>query len=300
MSNGLVLCCWRSPTPFDYYICDPLTRQWITLPRRGPKYHEFFKEGLITRVNEDHMLTSYIVVRLKHFKSNYLNLEIFSSQTGKWIGNKLPCPISIKLWERVEGSIYCYGALHWQVINDKGIHVMLAFDPYKDPKCVRLISFPDDRDFQSEENDIGTLQLCGESQGTLRYFEVAHGRKQFYLFSMWSMKDYEKGEWCCEFRVRRSDLHSNDLELSNWLSRYGWFTPLSFHPLNPNVVYMYCMEPGRIVSYNILNRRLDVASKPIGQFISSYFAIPFVLPRWPVLVPIASVKSKKEKVECRN
>nr|KAJ0205408.1 hypothetical protein LSAT_V11C500243160 [Lactuca sativa] len=299
MSNGLVLCCWRSPTPFDYYICDPLTRQWITLPRRGPKYHEFFKEGLITRVNEDHMLTSYIVVMLKLFESNYLNLEIFSSETGKWISYKLPCPIPIQLQGLSDGPFYCYGALHWEVSYDEGIDGLLAFDPDKDPKSVRLISLPNDRDLKSGRNYMGACQLCGESQGTLRYFEVAHGRKQFYLFSMWSMKDYEKGEWCCEFKVRRNDLHSNDLELSNWLLD-GWFLPLSFHPLNPNVVYLICMDPRRIVSYNILNRRLYFDCKPIdhGQSVGS--VIPFVLPTWPVLVPNARVKSNKEKVKCRN
>ncbi|CAH1427893.1 unnamed protein product [Lactuca virosa] len=239
ISNGFILCCSWSPT-FVYYFCDPLTRQWITLPKRGPSY-------------------------------------------------KLPCPIPIQLQELADGPIYCYGALHWEVRYNG----LLAFDPYKDPKSVRLIPFPDDRDFLSKYLD-SSSQLCGESQGTLRYFEVAHGHKQFYLFSMWSMKDYEKGEWCCEFKVRRSDLHSNNLELSNWLLD-GWFLPLSFHPLNPNVVYLYCMEPEHIVSYNILNRRLDFACKPIDHGQSLCSVIPFVLPRWPVLVPIATFKSKKKR-----
>nr|KAJ0208546.1 hypothetical protein LSAT_V11C500243120 [Lactuca sativa] len=91
MSNGLILCCWRSGSRFVYYICDPLTRQWITLPRCEPKYS--FKEGLITTVNEDHMLTGYTVVRLEHGTSNYLNLEILTSETGKWISYKLPSSI---------------------------------------------------------------------------------------------------------------------------------------------------------------------------------------------------------------
>ncbi|CAI9263951.1 unnamed protein product [Lactuca saligna] len=218
---------------------------------------------------------------------------MFSSETGKWISYKLPCPIPIQWSELADGPIYCYGALHWEVRYNG----LLAFDPYKDPKSVRLIPFPDDRDLLSKYLD-SSSQLCGESQGTLRYFEVAHGRKQFYLFSMWAMNDYEKGEWCCEFKLRRSDL-----ELSNWLTRYGWFIPLSFHPLNPNVVYLYCMEPERIVSYNILNRRLDFASKPNDRGQSLHSVIPFVLPRWPVLVPIATFKSKKKKkkkVKCRN
>ncbi|CAH1427894.1 unnamed protein product [Lactuca virosa] len=302
MSNGLILCCSWSPT-FVYYICDPLTRQWITLPSRRPRSIGFIGDGLITRVNEDHMLIGYtiVMVELQKPRSNYLCLEMFSSETGKWIVYKLPCPI--RLWELADGAIYCYGALHWLVRYDEGIYGMLAFDPYKDPKSVRLIPLPDDRDLQSERDNLGGLQLCGESQGTLRYFEVSEYTTHFYLFTMWAMKDYKKGEWCCEFKVRQSDLHSNDLELSNWLFRYRWFRPLSFHPLNPNVVYLICMDPERIVSYNILNRRLDFASKPIDfrQCISSSLGIPFVLPRWPLLVPpVATVKSIKESVKYRK
>ncbi|KAL7600806.1 hypothetical protein Lser_V15G22293 [Lactuca serriola] len=272
ISNGLILCCWHSPTPFDYYICDPLTRQWITLPRRGPRYHHYRREGLITRVNDDHMLTGYTVVWLQHFESNYLNLEIFSSETGKWIFYKL---------------LVLFPSIGRNRRMAQFIATGLSIGKYVIMACLHLI-------LTKIQNLSASSQLCGESQGTLRYFEVAHGRKQFYLFSMWSMKDYEKGEWCCEFRVRRSDLHSNDLELSNWLLD-GWFLPLSFHPLNPNLVYLYCMEPERIVSYNILNRRLDFACKPIDRGQSICSVIPFVLPRWPVLVPIATFKSKKRR-----
>ncbi|XP_023752446.1 putative F-box/kelch-repeat protein At1g15680 [Lactuca sativa] len=298
MSNGLILFCSRSQA-FVYYICDPLTRQWITLPSRKPRLISFISEGLITRVDEDYTLIGYTIVTVELLKSrsNYVNIEIFSSGTGKWMVYKLPCDSPIRLWKVVSGPIYCYGALHWQVIKYDRIHGLLAFDPYKDPKSVRLIPLPDDRDLQSEDVDMGVCELCGESQGTLRYFEVADDSiyTKFYLFSMWVMKDYEKGEWCCEFKVRRSDLHCNDLELNNWLLDVRGFHPLSFHPLNPNVVYLQCMEPERIVSYNIMNRRLDVASKRIdvGQCISSSLGIPFVLPTWPVLVPpIATVKSK--------
>nr|KAJ0203132.1 hypothetical protein LSAT_V11C500243110 [Lactuca sativa] len=54
----------------------------------------------------------------------------------------------------------------------------------------------------SECLQMGTFQLCGESQGTLRYFQVADGSisTKFYLFTLWIIMDYEKGERCCELR----------------------------------------------------------------------------------------------------
>ncbi|XP_023743581.1 putative F-box/kelch-repeat protein At4g22430 [Lactuca sativa] len=283
MSNGLILCCLWSSSPFVYYVCDPVTRQWIVLPTSTSQSQFFFGEGLITRVNQDHILTDYTVVRVNfpESQSNHLNLEMFSSETGKWVSYELHCPTPIKLRNIHGGApIHCYEAFHWLTHN----HGMVAFDPYKDPKSVRLIPLPRDRDLESEHNYDGLYRLFDEWHGTLRYFEVADDPTKLYFLTMWSMKDYEKGEWCCEFMVMR-----RDLELSNWLLK-GKFLPISFHPLNLNVVYLRCIEIGCIVSYDVVNRRLDVVCKLNGgledeEVFSWRVVIPFLLPRWPQPLP---------------
>nr|XP_043639636.1 F-box protein At1g49990-like [Erigeron canadensis] len=293
VSNGLVLCCLLGP--LVYYVCDPVTRQWVTLPRgndRIPKRHPtYFGEGIVSKVNDNGLLTSYTVVRVEMPKlaSRFLNLETFSSETGRWVGYKLPCENPITLLRRGGGPIYYNGSLHWFVID----HGMVAFDPNKEPKSCRLIRFPQDRDVESEYKHEGIYRLCDESQGRLRFFEVAPEADSFYCFSLWDMKDYEKGEWCSESKVTRWDLSSTDPELSSWLMK-ATFLPLSFHPFNLDIVYMRCVELACVVSYSFRNKMLDVVCKPIGvvEDLSWRVLVPFVIPRWPTPVPIPPVPER--------
>ncbi|XP_023755831.1 F-box protein At1g49990 [Lactuca sativa] len=296
VSNGLVLCCLLGP--LVYYVCDPVTRQSVTLPRpkdRSTNRHPiFFGEGFVSKVNEDNVLVSFTVVRVELLSSpsNYLNLETFSSDTGKWADYKLPCSKPIALLKRGGGPITYKGILHWFV----DIHGMVAFDPYRNQKSCRVIPFPDERDIDSEYEYEGIYRLCDETQGKLRFFEVSPEPSSFYCFSMWDLKDYEKGEWCSEFKVTRSDLSSSDPELTSWLMTAN-FLPLSFNPFDLNIVYLRCEELNCVVSYDIENKRLDVACKPIGvvEDLSWRVVVPFVIPRWPTRVPIPRVPKKAAK-----
>ncbi|XP_071693271.1 putative F-box protein At3g28280 [Rutidosis leptorrhynchoides] len=294
VSNGLVLCGLLGP--LIYYVCDPVTRQWVTLPRgrdTSPNRHPiFFGEGFVSKINEDGLLTSYTVVRVEllNTATSYLNLETFSSDTGKWIDYRLPCVKPIALLKRGAGPISFNGILHWFVYE----HGMVAFDPNnKEPKSCRIIPFPEDRDVESEYKYDGLYRLCDECQGKLRFFEVAPEACSFYCFSLWDMKDYEKGEWVNEFKVTRCDLTSSDPELKSWLMK-ATFLPLSFHPFNLDIVFLRCVELACIVSYSIQNKRLDVACKPIGVVddLSWRVVVPFMIPRWPTPVPIPPVPKK--------
>ncbi|KAK2980807.1 hypothetical protein RJ640_029884 [Escallonia rubra] len=293
-SNGLILCCLLGP--LIYYVCDPVTRQWVTLPRgrhNAPNRHPiFFGEGLVSRINEENVLTSFKAVRVEWLsvESNFLNLETYSSETGEWVDYRLFCPKPIRLLKRGGGPIHFNGILHWFVYE----HGMVAFDPYKDTKRCRLIQFPEDRDVDNEYKYDGLYRLCDECQGTLRYFEVAPEPSEYFCFSMWILRDYEKGEWSSEFRVTRSDLWTNDAKISSSLM-HATFVPLSFHPFNLDVVYLRCVERSCIVSYNITSKRLDISCPRVGvvEDLSWRVVIPFVLPMWPTPVPVPSSKAVK-------
>nr|GEW43768.1 U-box domain-containing protein kinase family protein [Tanacetum cinerariifolium] len=235
-------------------------------------------KGFVSKVNEDNVLTSFTIVRVELLNalSPYLYLEMFSSETGRWVGYKLSCGKPIALLKRGGGPICFNGILHWFVYD----HGMIAFDPLKEPKSCRLIQFPEDRDVENESKYDGLYRLCDECKGTLRFFEVAPEASSIYCFSMWDMKDYEKGEWCSEFKVTRWDLSSSDPELSSWLTK-ATFLPLSFDPFNLDIVYLRCVELSCVVSYSIENKRLDVACRPIGVVEDLWWrvVVPFVIPR---------------------
>ncbi|KAM0055529.1 putative F-box domain-containing protein [Helianthus debilis subsp. tardiflorus] len=276
-----------------YYVCDPVSRHWVSLGRRA---RTFFLEGFVSRVNENNAVTSYKIVRVEMRKSsfNYLNLDMYSSETGKWAEHSLLCPNPITLVKRGGGPLSFNGILHWFVYN----HGMVAFDPYEDlkSKSCRLIQFPADRDVHSEVMHDGLYRLCDGCQGKLRFFEVAPDPYSRYCFSMWDMKDYEKGEWCSEFKVTRSDLSSSDPELKSWLGK-ATFLPLSFHPFDLDIVYLRCVELACVVSYSIRNRRLDVACQPTGVVddLSWRVVVPFVITRWPTSVPKKKVVTPKDE-----
>lgn len=294
MSNGLILCCLLGP--LIYYVCDPVTRQWVTLPRgsqNSPNRHPIiFGEGLVSKVSDDRVLTSYKAVKIEWLsvESNFLNLETYSSETGHWTEHRLFCPTRFRLLKRGGGPIHFDGKLHWFVYE----HGMVAYDPYKDSKKCRLIKFPEGRDVGNEYKYDGLYRLCDECKGQLRYFEVAPERSEVFCFSMWVVKDYEKGEWVNEFRVTRSDLWSADAMLSSSLMKFT-FIPLSFHPFDLDIVYMRCVEKSCIVSYNIPTKRLDVCCNPVGivEDLSWRVVIPFVLPIWPTPIPVAARKAVK-------
>ncbi|KAK2980806.1 hypothetical protein RJ640_029883 [Escallonia rubra] len=293
-SNGLILCC--SLGPMNYYVCDPVTRQSVTLPTHTGRHNA--REGLVSRINEENVLSSFKAVRLS-VESNCLNLETYSSETGEWVDytNRLSCPEPISLLKRGGGPIHFNGILHWFVYD----HGMVAFDPYKeyeDTESCRLIQFPEDRDADNEKKYDGLYRLCDECQGTLRYFEVAPEPSEYFCFSMWILRDYEKGEWSSEFRVTRSDLWTNDAKISSSLM-HATFVPLSFHPFNLDVVYLRCVKPSCIVSYNITSKRLDISCPLVGvvEDLSWRVVIPFVLPMWPTPVPVPVTVPSSEAVK---
>lgn len=295
VSNGLFMCCLLGP--LIYYVCDPVTRQFLTLPRgshNSPNRHPmFFGEGLVSKINEHNVLTSFKAVRVEwlSMESSFLNLETFSSETGTWTEYRLTCPKRIRMLKRGGGPIHCNGILHWFVYD----HGMVAFDPYsRDTKECRLIQFPDGRDTENEYKHDGLYRLCDECQGKLRYFEVASEPLQFFCFSMWVLNDYEKGEWLLEFQVTRSDLWSDDDNLNSQLP-CATFIPLSFHPLDKDVVYLRCVEHSCIVSYNIRAKRMDVTCESIGvvEDLSWRVVAPVVLPIWPRPLPYPAKKALK-------
>ncbi|KAK1404478.1 hypothetical protein POM88_004083 [Heracleum sosnowskyi] len=170
-------------------------------------HHVFYGEGLVSRVNEDNVVTSYRAARVECSlgDSFFLNLETFSFETGVWTAHTLVCPKKIRLLRRGFGPINFNGKLHW-FVQDNG---MVAFDPYENSDRCRLIQFPDGRnDSENEEQHDSLYRLCSVSQRKLRYFEVAPEPSELICFSIGRLENYEKGEWVMEFEVTCSDLYT--------------------------------------------------------------------------------------------
>nr|XP_017239237.1 PREDICTED: F-box protein At1g49990-like [Daucus carota subsp. sativus] len=285
VTNGLVMFC--SFAPLVYFVCDPVTRQWVSLPRGRQNssifQRRYFGEGLVSKVNENNVVTSFRAVRVEcqDVESFSMDLEVFASETGVWTAHTLVCPKKIQLLRRGIGPIDFNGIVHWFVHD-----MMVAFDPYRTDNQCRFIQFPDGCDTKNVEKHDGLYRLCNVSQGKLRYFEIAPEPSELICFKMWVLEDYEKGEWLMEFQVSRNDLFSDDESLSNLLPT-ATFIPLSFHQFDADVVYMRCVERSCIVTFNFRAKRMDVTCEVDGGVgdLSWRVVIPVVLSMWPAPLP---------------
>ncbi|KAL3537356.1 hypothetical protein ACH5RR_000722 [Cinchona calisaya] len=296
VNDGLVLYGWRHDSRdsmnhiAEYYICNPTTKKWFALPP-PQRYFKWVSAGFITRV-EGGTLTSYKVVRLDCLfrKSNVLNFEIFSSETGQWVDSTVLSDHEIEVaFRRMPVSFN--GNLHW-VDRELGI---VVFDPYKNPHKCRIIRLPPDINKQLNNSKYnGIHSLCDVSQGHLKYFEVSGNFEQqaFLGFSIWVLDDYITGHWHLQHRVRHSDILFPDT-----LPRSGLpLIPVSFHPFDPNIFFLGWRDI--IVSYNLQTRRLEALGVPYdfqamlqrtGRFDFSrmrfwWWAFMLVLPPWPTSV----------------
>ena len=143
--NDLLLVCsndlrfWlKNTSVFDYYICNPYTKHWLTFPRLLPMtFASTPLVGFICYAN-----FRYKVVRIhcpsKSSSANnnttMLRVEIFSSKTGEWCTSFVASPPELNRFSQSTMQhpvVACNGMLHWLDIDvysktrrNKGIVVL--------------------------------------------------------------------------------------------------------------------------------------------------------------------------------
>ncbi|KAL3503572.1 hypothetical protein ACH5RR_038021 [Cinchona calisaya] len=287
VDNGLVLyrgseIWWDARDYFsEYYICDPITKQWFPLPE--PKYaSKRVSLGFITHV-EAGILTSYKVVLIhccRHIR-HFLKFEVFSSETGEWVEHTVHSQCGMMVC-RFRNPVLLSGNLHW-IDFQSGI---VAYDPYDCPDKFRLIGFPYDVDKKHPSVRCG---VHGVHQGHLKYFEVTplHHRDACSDFKIWVLEDYNSDGWCLQHIVRNEDILVD--------SRLHHAVPgtifIAFHPYDADIVYLEWHDD--LVTYNTKTRRVEALGIPflpesdITYFLDleCWLCFPLVLPPWPIYIP---------------
>ncbi|KAJ7966894.1 F-box protein [Quillaja saponaria] len=96
-SNGLLLCSEDYGCPYIYYICNPLTKEWIELPPAPimsaiyRTYMGFICDSYYHVDTDANAITinferKFRVVRIPSFEidDQYFGVDVFSSETGQW------------------------------------------------------------------------------------------------------------------------------------------------------------------------------------------------------------------------
>ena len=284
----------------EYCICNPITKQWIILPRlpyqgyRGIVLVGFIcipdscdkEQGCITNAHY-----SYRVVRIYSptpSNTTQIRMQIFSSDTGEWCDSLVSSPRGFNSFVgRPEhaGVVACNGMLLWVDVdkNDRMIRGFVVFDPFNNAQGCRYIDPPIDLSLREWVS-------FGVFQGRLRIFQNSSLQCP-RSFSVWELEDYNNaGTWCLKYKIYFKDMvseYSDLLKIST-----GSF--LAFHPNVGEIVFLQFRK--YIVLCNMRTRVLTMASRlekllPCKSIYSSAsIAAKYVFlvgqPSWPTPVPL--------------
>jgi|UniRef100_A0A2N9FAD4 hypothetical protein len=325
--NDLLLV-WREVPPMcfsEYYICNPLTKQWLMLPSTSRRTRivmvgficEPYSDKELAIANYRYKVVRWIYSSLES-KSNTseLQMEIFSSETGEWSNFVVSLPRGRRFNPHINrimeaGVVACNGMLHWLDVEgfvvldpwgvdeeDKMIKGFVVFDPFNEnaEQCLRYIDPP----IEFLRDDNFSLESFGVFQGRLRIFQSAFQEVAF--FCVWELEDYgNAGKWCMKHKVYFKDMVSEHPDLITIARKSSWSVHfLAFHPKDGEIFYL------RFWNYVVLCNMRTMVLKIEGQLCDRGKVLvgndgPFIpvpaksaflhgQPSWPTPVPPLPLK----------
>ncbi|KAI4323242.1 hypothetical protein L6164_022863 [Bauhinia variegata] len=317
--NDLILCCAEN---FDqsecvYYICNPLTKQWVALPPTPPTKFSSFDVEFICEphycTDENHQGTVILNTQFKFkvrclnvYDSEIVRLQIFSSDTGQWNMTRISVPRSPQK-SFIARSFVCKEKLILIMVDRWDANVTLSsikFDDYLS-KSIQRVTFPGSQFFRSPYYSIVHLS---SPLGRVHMVQICinyvanHGLP---LLLIWELTD----RWKLRQKVPFRDITSEDRWISDIYLKKGHFVVeengkllfhipivLGFHlhPYKGYLLYLNLNRDNRMAFYDIKNKTLNLVSKTwcpssfpeYGFHHFMWSAVSeFELPLWPTPVP---------------
>ncbi|CAI0396193.1 unnamed protein product [Linum tenue] len=295
-SNGLLLCTLNHE---EYYICNPLTKQWLALPPPRRRHH-YVQVGFICDPfyhvqydGEDGSVTlndrfGVKVVRLPFFLGNEegspieMEVEIFSSQTGCWTTSTVMLPKRLRFDEyNPQIAIPHNGRLYWFVEPCD----ILIYDLSKNEFLLESHELPS---FAMRSFFYWNRQLVEFKGFSLCQGSFWVGQTEKWLLRVFNLRN---GEW-----FLTHDVHIlHDMYCSSSLARqsvqrsYAGIEFRSMHPVDPNVAYL--SVDGEILECDFRNRTIKVEAEIENygqdslQLVYWFNVLTFPLPLWPTPLP---------------
>ncbi|CAN0896316.1 F-box protein At5g49610 [Linum grandiflorum] len=283
-NNGLLVCSPKNSA--QYYICNPLTRQWLALPLAPPTQRGAFGVGFIC----DDSRFGLNLVRLlisRYGNPTQISAELFSSKTG-WSTLVLPDDIVSDLCVQCPPVSY-KGKIHW-LLTDRNF---MIYDPEKRKLLrERVANGPPAEELyitsgtSREIVGFDSLSLCQGSfwigqalNGYVRVFRLVNG--------MWVLE--HNVDACNEMHVSSSSLQQKLLTgppcYGGRMSYYG--VPMlhfwSMHPSDPMIAYM--SVDSLFLECNFRDRTMEVLSALSEDNSIWSNAVMLSLSPWPTPLP---------------
>ncbi|POO00423.1 F-box domain containing protein, partial [Trema orientale] len=242
----------------DNYICNPLTKQWLALPKVTPPTNVSGYGFLLepTNCNKRHGCTTnarfrVVMIGRTHSDSNLNNgphhhcsynefvTKVFCSEIGQWSEFVISYPLrktvisfphNMSVNKKfVINIVASNGILYW--LEGSPLNGVVAFDPFNDihtGQC-RLIPLPTVC-FKNTLRATDGKVCIGVVKGQLRLSQLYQAKAQGYLvLKVWELKNHESESpsWVLVY----------NLKLNSSATRAY---VLSFDPSNANVVFLLC------------------------------------------------------------
>ena len=338
--DDLLLVCSQVPTNRmeqksgfyeEYYICNPLTKEWLKLPHLPSNNNAaIVMVGFVCLpnscdneqgcINNAHYRFRVVRIRCLHTESSTtqtrLQVQIFSSETNEWSNSVLSSPRGLNLNPFLSmscrsGVIACNGMLHWVWVEGEGenqtIKGFVVFDPFHSSEQCHYIDPPIDLSPQHSEISFGSFQK------RLRIFQKSrYSLDDAGSYTIWELKDYSNsGTWCMKHK-----LHFKDIVLEEFGDPFK--TPgrlkllfpfvifLAFHPDDSEIVFLrYALQYRRvnyILSCNMRTRVLKLVNndkriRPIPAT-SVFLLVQLVWPTPVPPLPLNALPISNSKLDC--
>lgn len=275
--KDLLVCCdpKKSLLQGVYYICNPLTEQWLALP---PSLgHHRVADTAIGFIITGKIFKLVQVPELESHPSNSSRFEVnvFCSEVGEWIKSEVTSLRSFgRTWQFKPNAITFRNTFHW-LVNSTNVVVFDPFDLMRG-SC-RVIDLPEELN-----SDMGVC--LGSCQDYLAVCQVTGGCLNGVLV-VWKLRDYVTGYWDLECNISFTEMtFVEDLCLCNF--RFSAVEVLAFHPSEYGILYL--RFDNQIVICNVERRTLEMVSECLldsSLSLGTSGVFPLMHPCWPSSIP---------------
>ncbi|KAL3618058.1 hypothetical protein CASFOL_038379 [Castilleja foliolosa] len=201
--NGLLLCVSNPATGLSlkYYVCNPTTKKYITLPKVVLDHNRVSIHGMYLAFDPNKSL-HYKVICLLRSSRDWLHLfDVYSSETGTWRkGGKLFKAVD---FDFEDGVVYWNGAIHWvNIVTKTQKSVYFSLDC--DDQTLKVFPNPPLLDKQYCKSDY----YFGESCDHLHFVDSCRELDDIIVYEM--KKDYS--EWFVKYKVSFAEIQRDYTE----------------------------------------------------------------------------------------
>ncbi|KAL5728356.1 hypothetical protein ACHQM5_001449 [Ranunculus cassubicifolius] len=245
-SNGFLLCCLEEYFPTSYYVCNPITKEWVSLPK-SKMTSRYVPTGFICEGN-------YPCLKLVHYKvvrglwphprvfSNNLTIEIFDSISFEWKVVHVTHPSSFHLHFHNPCVIINRGKVHWLAYTDARFRCCLVYNQKKEG--LQLIQVPGEKQVSNDQ--------FGESDGYVIY--ARHDTNDLEIWLLREIDEWRK-EWSLKYRVSLGTPMENYPEV--FLGCHKNFKITRFHPRKPSIIFIWNNNQ-KLTCYDVENSSMEV------------------------------------------